>query len=101
MEADMARKQISLSQAALVVVLFAMLVFAVVWATMAWTSEDVTMSVHGWIALSLGTIFSLLIGCGLMALMFYSSRSGYDDVATPAVLKDAVLKDEESRDLPR
>jgi TRAP-type C4-dicarboxylate transport system permease small subunit len=92
----MARKQISLSQAALVVVLFAMLVFAVVWATMAWTSEDVTMSIHGWIALALGTIFSLLIGCGLMALMFYSSRSGYDDVATPVVLKD-----EDSRDLPR
>lgn len=84
----MASKPLSLSQAFLLVILFAMLIFAVVWATMAWTSEDVTMSIHGWIALALGTIFSLLIGCGLMALMFYSSRSGYDDTATPVVLKD-------------
>ncbi len=85
----MARQQLSFSQALVLVILFAMLVFAVVWASMAWTSEDVTMSIHGWIALALGTIFSLLIGCGLMALMFYSSRSGYDETATPVVLKDA------------
>lgn len=92
----MASKQLSLSQAFLLVILFAMLIFAVVWATMAWTSEDVTMSIHGWIALALGTIFSLLIGCGLMALMFYSSRSGYDDTATPAVLKDPTSGDPSS-----
>ncbi len=41
------------------------------------------MSKHGWIALGLGTFFSLLIGCGLMALMFFSSRSGHDEVADP------------------
>jgi hypothetical protein len=29
----------------------------------------------------LGIVFSLVIGCGLMALMFYSSRHGYDDPA--------------------
>jgi hypothetical protein len=28
-----------------------------------------------------GVLFSLAIGCGLMALMFYSSRAGYDDAA--------------------
>lgn len=84
----MARQQLSLSQALVLVILFAFLVFAVVWASMAWTSEDVTMSIHGWIALALGTIFSLLIGCGLMALMFYSSRSGYDETATPDVFKE-------------
>ena len=36
---------------------------------------------HGWIALGLGSFFSLVIGCGLMALMFFSSRYGYDDAA--------------------
>lgn len=77
--------KLSLSQMFLLAILFAMLIFAIVWASMAWTSEDVTMSVHGWIALFLGTIFSLLIGCGLMALMFYSSRSGHDEIATPDV----------------
>jgi hypothetical protein len=37
------------------------------------------MSVHGWIALTLGTLLSLLLGGGLMALVFYSARKGYDD----------------------
>jgi hypothetical protein len=48
-------------------------------------SEDVEMSIHGWIAPTLGVVFSLIIGCGLMALMFYSSRSGYDETASPDV----------------
>lgn len=37
------------------------------------------MSLHLWIALGLGTVLSLLVGGGLMALVFYSSRHGYDD----------------------
>jgi hypothetical protein len=37
------------------------------------------MSVHGYMAMILGVVFSLGIGCGLMALMFYSSRHGYDE----------------------
>jgi len=41
------------------------------------------MGKHGWIALVLGTFFSLGIGGGLMALMFFSSRSGHDEVADP------------------
>jgi hypothetical protein len=42
-----------------------------------WDSS--AMSVHGWIALALGTIVSLALGGGLMALTFYSARKGYDD----------------------
>lgn len=64
--------------------LAAILILTLFWAITTWTStDDVPISKHGWIALGLGTFFSLLIGCGLMALMFYSSRSGHDDVATP------------------
>lgn len=37
------------------------------------------MSIHGWIALMLGTVLSLAVGGGLMALVFYSARKGYDD----------------------
>lgn len=37
------------------------------------------MSIHGWIALGLGTVVSLVVGGGLMALVFYSARKGYDD----------------------
>lgn len=39
------------------------------------------MSIHGWIALALGTLLSLLVGGGLMALVFHSARHGYDDRA--------------------
>jgi zinc transporter ZupT len=37
------------------------------------------ISLHGWIALTLGVVLSLGLGGGLMALSFYSSRRGYDD----------------------
>ena len=37
------------------------------------------MSLNGWIALGLGTFLSLALGIGLMALVFYSARRGYDD----------------------
>ena len=37
------------------------------------------MSIHGWIALTLGTLLSLAVGGGLMALVFHSARKGYDD----------------------
>lgn len=37
------------------------------------------LSLHGWIALTAGTVLSLLVGGGLMALVFYSARKGYDD----------------------
>jgi hypothetical protein len=37
------------------------------------------MSVHGWIALMLCTLFTLGIGGGLMALVFHSANKGYDD----------------------
>jgi hypothetical protein len=35
---------------------------------------------YGWLAIAGGVFFSLLFGGGLMALMFYSSRHGYDDI---------------------
>ena len=42
-----------------------------------WDSS--AMSIHGWIALALGTLVSLAVGGGLMALVFHSARQGYDD----------------------
>lgn len=41
------------------------------------------ISMHGWIAMGLGTVLSLALGFGLMWLSFYSSRHGYDDRADP------------------
>jgi hypothetical protein len=42
-----------------------------------WDSS--AMSIHGWIALTLGTVLSLAVGGGLMALVFYSANKGFDD----------------------
>jgi len=38
----------------------------------------------GWMyaAMAGGVVFSLLVGGGLMGLVFYSSRAGYDDDAS-------------------
>ena len=78
------RSPLGLSHFVVLGALAAVLILTIFWAVTAWTSSnDVAMSKHGWIALGLGTFFSLVIGCGLMALMFYSSRSGHDNVATP------------------
>ena len=42
---------------------------------------DTEIGVHGYIALGLGALFTLLIGGGLMGLVFYSHRHGYDERA--------------------
>jgi hypothetical protein len=36
----------------------------------------------GYVAMTIGVVFSLLIGVALMALLFYSSRHGYDERAS-------------------
>jgi hypothetical protein len=37
----------------------------------------------GYAAMIMGVVLSLLVGCGLMALLFYSSRYGYDEQHPP------------------
>ena len=37
------------------------------------------MSIHGYLALGLGSMVTFWLTAGLMALVFYSSRHGYDD----------------------
>jgi hypothetical protein len=44
-----------------------------------WNLTDVAMPVAGYVAMGLGVFFSLTLGAGLMGLMFYSSRHGYDE----------------------
>jgi hypothetical protein len=68
-----------MKSALLIIPLFALLALAIWWAIYAWNAIDVEMSIHGYVAMFLGIGFSLLVGCGLMALTFYSSRHGYDE----------------------
>ena len=62
-----------------VAALLALLVVTVWYAYGLWTAFDTELP--GWIygAMAGGVILSLVVGCGLMALVFYSSRYGYDD----------------------
>lgn len=68
-------------------ILIAVLVGLVIWAgwvgITGWNLEsDVQMDVHGYVAMAIGVIGSLVVGIALMALVFYSSRKGYDDAAS-------------------
>src|SRR5262249_13330400 len=62
--------------------LLALLALSVWFAAAAWTrlgGEPIPL--YGYFAIVGGVVFSLLVGGGLMALVFYSSRHGYDDDA--------------------
>jgi hypothetical protein len=60
--------------------LFALLVFALWFAGRAWVHlGGEPMPLYGYIAMIGGVVISLLVGGGLMALVFYSDRHGYDD----------------------
>jgi len=70
----------SLGTIALVVALIAILAAALWYAAGAWISvAGPPMPTVGYVAMILGIVFSLIVGCGLMALLFYSSRHGFDE----------------------
>ena len=60
-------------------VLLLLLVATGVIAYLGWTLGYADVPASGYIAMGFGVIFSLVVGVGLMALLFYSSRKGYDE----------------------
>jgi hypothetical protein len=64
--------------------LLAILAMATWYLATVWTSiSGAPMSTNGYIAMALGVFFSLAVGFGLMTLLFYSSRHGYDEPPRP------------------
>jgi hypothetical protein len=64
---------------AIIVPLVVLLGASVWFAIYAWTAiEGPSIPAEGYVAMALGVVFSLVVGIGLMALVFYSSRHGYD-----------------------
>jgi len=62
-----------------IVVLVGFLVAAISYAVHAWGElSGVGISPLGWVFMGLGTLFTVAVGGGLMALVFYSSRHDYD-----------------------
>src|SRR5262245_23789342 len=53
-----------------------------------WKMIAVDIPLWGWIAILGGIGFSLIVGVGLMALMYYSERHGYDEDHTQEVKRD-------------
>ena len=76
-------KRLGVGQLILLAALIVILIVTAVWAISVWNATgDAVMSTHGWIALGLGTFFSLLIGCGL-------DPSAYDPTARMMLWPDA------------
>ena len=63
----------------LVVFALGVLLGASIWfAIWGWNLTDAEIDQAGMTALVLGVVFSTLLGGGLMALVFWSNRKGYD-----------------------
>ena len=68
--------------ALIVIALMALLGASLFYAYGIWTALGVAdMPTWMYVAMAGGVVFSLLVGGGLMGLVFYSSRAGYDDDA--------------------
>jgi hypothetical protein len=59
--------------------LVAMLALTLWAAYQQWVYQAVDVPGWGWAAILAGAGLSILVGAGLMALVFYSSRMGYDE----------------------
>jgi hypothetical protein len=63
--------------------LFALLAASLYYAYGLWVAVDAPNMPAGlYVAMVLGVVFSIVVGSGLMALVFYSSRRGYDERAS-------------------
>jgi hypothetical protein len=73
-----------------IIVLLGLLLAAVLVMLWAWQEMgEVEISGHGLIALALGAAASLIVGAGLMGLVFFSHRRGYDDKAHRGDLEES------------
>jgi hypothetical protein len=66
----------------IILALFGLLAAAIWFAVAAWERlGGAEIPFYGYLAIVGGVLVSLLVGGGLMGLVFYSSRHGYDDGA--------------------
>jgi hypothetical protein len=63
----------------LLIVLALLLGGAIYYAAQGFLIPGESMPADGYAAMIIGIVLSIAVGCGLMALLFLSSRRGYDD----------------------
>lgn len=77
-------------------VLFGLLGLAGYIGVSAWSGlGEVRISTAGLVAMAAGIVFTLAIGGGLMYLVFWSSRHGYDDIGTAPRDREETRQNEE------
>src|SRR5258706_13790212 len=82
----------------ILIVLLSLLVATSFVVYLGWTlGNDTDVPTSGYAAMAFGVVISLAVGFGLMALLFYSSRKGYDE---PPVLIVPENDSVESKDAP-
>ena len=57
-------------------------------AALSFLASQGSLTIHMVIATIAGTFISVLLGCGLFALAFFSDKSGHDDTVTNATRRD-------------
>ena len=65
----------------LIIAVLLCLLGATAWYVVKMWTETSGMPTYGYLAMGLGAVVALGLGFGLMALMFYSNRKGYDESA--------------------
>ncbi|MEM7663768.1 MAG: hypothetical protein AAF292_16115 [Pseudomonadota bacterium] len=77
----------SISRSSLLIILFSTVGLAFLfWLTMRVAAiNGVSLGLHGWIAIALGSVFSLIVSAILFGLTFHSARSGHDERIDPPV----------------
>jgi len=79
----------------ILIVLLSLLVATGVVIYLGWTLGNGTdVPTSGYAAMAFGVIISLAVGFGLMALLFYSSRKGYDEPPVLIVPEDDSVESE-------
>ncbi|MEM6900787.1 MAG: hypothetical protein AAF583_13580 [Pseudomonadota bacterium] len=77
----------SVSRSTVIIILSSVVGLAFLfWLTMRVAAiNGVSLGLHGWIAIILGSVFSLLVSAVLFGLTFHSARSGHDERIDPPV----------------
>jgi hypothetical protein len=77
----------------ILIVLFLLLAATLVIIYLGWTLANGTdVPASGYVAMAFGVLVSLGVGFGLMALIFYSSRKGYDE--PPVLISPGAARNE-------